>query len=854
MGTESELEILQEKIIPQNLKDSETIKKLIDLYFINLREQQEISEDPIKLLDTNFLIEKQQEISADVKDSKFLDIKTELFKIHLDEIYKIFESVVDSDEIYSKYKEVYNKLNINTDDLKIDFNLDNEINENYITASKTFKTKKGTKAGFFFVNDIVNKVNLDLLNSDNFFGIVEGTETNPNEPYSYTIRASLYKEVFKETILPLSHPVGFEWHFLRLLYLSLSDNFGLEERQNITFLTITCYNILDESDINRQILVTNSENIDTGEKVITYGDFGKVKNFTISEDSEKRERVVIDFYAVNPYPLDNITQDGIRIVRDYNGRLIIYTRQDEILFHNQTTNEDEIINLEIEEVKLANPSQGKLKVFKKIKKIKGIDVQVVDSVRFEEFSIFNLDKIELKYSFVGGTALIDSEVLTDENRKWIYSTIILKNKVISEDIRFFSPVDFSRETLIEGSGDNFDGRIIEDRGLNCNLQYDIDYTYNVLTTDISEYVNNIRKNNPENSLDNEENTIEVSDTKYIGDNWSRLSIDYGLIYIGEGGEGVEGSIYDAQIGEPLEGDTEAPSIGGQNNIILGDAPNTAYIGDFYIGGLYVVNEIDRGINLHLGPDADINSQIGELDFRGIPLKVGNELNPLVWRNEASFAPSSHKDLDTLNKASLVDGKKLFEVTNTTEIYERENIHNSDYSAHEDVTTDLIINMMHQEILHEPIFGPTDDFIDANGESQGPKTGNILIGGLIIETGEVANIGDFSIGGYNDHNMSNGVCANPNSSVQIQETVVEADPVDFLLKTYDCYSSETSYSGDIDNTGKKGTIDGNGNEENYKNNEDGESIFANDDLSVGVWKNDGSGNYTLLDDDNRTALG
>jgi len=268
----SELENLIKATIPQNLKSNDTISKLLEIYLSYISPHQDYNSKPIDLLDTKYIINKKKELSE--KESNNLDnIKDELFKIHLNEIFKVFEDVGNSEEIYLRYKEIYETLNKDTKDLTVNFNFDDEVDEEYINANSSYKTKKGTATAFSFINDIINKVSDEPIDNGNFFFIDEGTPTNEFMPYAYTVRASLYKEVFKETVIPLAHPVGFDWHFIRLLFLNLVDYYGLEETKTITDLSLICSNNVDGTPQEKKLLESTRDPITGNLLGITAADF-----------------------------------------------------------------------------------------------------------------------------------------------------------------------------------------------------------------------------------------------------------------------------------------------------------------------------------------------------------------------------------------------------------------------------------------------------------------------------------------------------------------------------------------------------------------------------------------------------
>jgi hypothetical protein len=749
---------MNDSVLPKNLMDIKTISKLMDLYLKTLHEHQEITEDPTKLLDLDFLTKNKTEENANVKE--------ELFKINLDEIYKIFETVKSSEEIYNKYIEIFNTLNIDTKELKIDYSLRDKIDKEYIDASSSFKAKKGTKAGFFFVNDIINKVKIDRLHEDSYFELIEGSEHNPLQPYAYTIKASLYKEVYTETVLPLSHPVGFDWDFFRILFLVLIDYFGLKEIKVMEKLIMSC----SSPDTIEKITKTNLalRNKTTG--LIDYDEnFGIIKRFETSTNQENNEKLIVDFYAINPYPEDNIEQDGLRLVKDYDGSVTIYQKQDGELLTVEVKKDDgsieelEVLSyLEIDNIELVNPLVGELEIFKTNKKIAtrtaaGItfeEAEIITGFRFTEYSIYDLKNLEIRYSFKDGTPLNENEILTDENRNWNIAIIPLDCKLMSNDIKYFEPHDFVRTDLLKYTTD-YDGRVFDNKGFNCVINYEIKYEYKVMTIDDSEYVRNIRKSTTserkigtigvwegkEVSTDNSENTIETFEQKDALDNWARMNPDNGGAYIGE--------II------PLQYERN------EYNEIIPVQGEVIEIGTFNISGDNPINNMDRGYNLYMDEDADINSQLNQMTLDNEAYLIVDlddqtrdiSLDPM--RNEAYFSPSTLKDLDTLTKCSFKNGHSIFDVTNTPEIYERDNIGNEDYVAKEDKTVDEYILMTHNEIAIDPIYSATLHMIDANGRDRGPFSGYAIIGQSGEDVVDSYNkIDDFIIGGYIDNARGN----------------------------------------------------------------------------------------------------
>ena len=869
----SELENLIKATIPQNLKSNDTISKLLEIYLSYISPHQDYNSKPIDLLDTKYIINKKKELSE--KESNNLDnIKDELFKIHLNEIFKVFEDVGNSEEIYLRYKEIYETLNKDTKDLTVNFNFDDEVDEEYINANSSYKTKKGTATAFSFINDIISKVSDEPIDNGNFFFIDEGTPTNEFMPYAYTVRASLYKEVFKETVIPLAHPVGFDWHFIRLLFLNLVDYYGLEETKTITDLSLICSNNSDGTPQEKKLLESTRDPI-TGDLLgvtATEDGFGNVKEFYTSTNQDEEEKVVIDFYAKNPYPISDTEQYGLRLVRDYDGHVVLYQKQQNIYVLDSSNNEF-IYDLEIEKVELLDNKYGILEVFRTDKeKIRSngdvlVDANVVTGIKFTEYSIFDLDEIQLRISFVGGTPLNSGGTFNEEDREWATVTLKLGAKVIGESKKFFDPIYCSKEDLINNSSD-YNGRVLTDMSDNCVLNYDIEYSYEIKTRDDSDYVVAIRdkardnfKNlmfeNPEYDeegvlltyKDNEENTVETSAHTETKDLWARKDFKF---------EGI-------QVNSPHEWQNK---VGGIDTDTGAEITNSFYVSE----GKYF-HDRDKGLNQSKGPDADFESimktdgvtnytkTFGGNSINSLPEWVDNDSpgneDIRVWRLEHSYEPSSYKDLEDLSYgSSLDDGTRLFDVTNTPAIYERENIGNEDYIAREDKTVDEKWLAFSNQTEFSPLYNQSK--IEALG--LGPhdlRIGDteLIIGDFSITYAAIieditAGAGAFVmekdhpyvLAAYPELNYINGeyadgegLCYDSSGIKYIEgQEGVDADPVNLLLVTTDCDKWKITPAPLSDNVNYIGDNKTPGSVEIYKNNKDGNPSFANENKKTSLF--------------------
>lgn len=673
--SESNLELQLGSTTPENIKSKESLHTLLTLYTDSLDELNEILESPIDVLDADYLLKKLEETG----NLEYDDIRKELFKIHLQEIYATFQNIEDSEEIYSKFYQIYESLDIPTDDLKVVAKIDESINSQYMNASDSFKTKKGTRSGFFFVYDIINKSGIQSINTDPFFNLIEGTEDNPNQPYSYTVETSLYKEVFSRTVIPLAHPVGFKWNFIRLLLLGLVDYFGLEETVELTETILTCYGAEDGS-ISQQ-------------EIVNSGIYGTLRNFEISTDAEKNEQIIIDYN-----PLDGTDDKGLRVIRDYNNRIIIYDRQDTKEVSGETQ------YLEIEELRLVDTKNGFLNINYITRTFQGEDFTVVESVDFEEYTIIDREYVTVEFRIRG-----------DKEDNWNTSILLLTNKVVSSEVKLFETESFDREAIID-SCLSYNGRIVESMGNNCQLNYKTVHTYTVTTKDIHAYIEERRPTtvNLPRSTDNifinpgdivvgedpykglygtHDHTMEETNFYKSWDVWGRLDLrnKYTQLYVGE--EDLDPNDFTPVLAPYKKVD---PDTGDITYIPEGE------ITDLIIGGNWPIT--DYAIH---ASDAGFNP------------------NATVPRWENYYRPEAFEDLALVNS------------TTTIARYERDNLewvdnrdaNNQQYVAWED------FNMSYAPSDADNVYVDADLYILADGHPD-----QFTIGGL-DETDNYLVIGD-----------------------------------------------------------------------------------------------------------------
>ena len=685
----SDLELQLDSSIPENLKSNEAINTLLSIYTSSFDELQLLLENPLNVLDTDFLINRVEETS----NQNFDEIRKELFKIHLEEIYRTFDNIEESEEIYNKFKTIYEALDISTEKLRVVADIDKSISSEYINASTSYKTKKGTRAGFFFVYDIINKAGIQSINSDTLFNLIEGTEENPNTPYEYTVETSLYKEVFDRTITPLAHPVGFNWNFIRLLFLSLTDHFGLKETKTLDSTTLTCYGI-DEGAI-------------TQKEIINSQIFGKLDEFTTSEDQNSNEKIVIDYY-----PKDNTIDKGLRLVRDYNGEVILYDRQSTKTLYNDDNNPlvGQIVYLDFEEIRLINDVNGLITINEVERTLLYENYVGIESVDFTEYTIIDNQIITFEFKIRG-----------DKANTWYTSILLLEDKIVNEeDTKYFLPKTFSRQDILDGCN-NYNGIIVEDYGINCQIHYKTLYTYKVITKDISEYIEGVRPGSI--NLPSSTDEIIIEPTELMRDIGQRLDPYKGLYstldHTVEEFNWYENLDFWARLDpgskrpQPIIGQTNLNPILNSGHLapeikIDEDTQEITYIPDgeiidLCIGGDWVITEdalhiFDIGFN----PNS----------------------NPERW--EQYYKPLVSEDLKLLK--STTSGARY--IRDNTEFENTPFSNNDHYTAWEDFTMDVNIEMFKNQIYCY------DDLGDSWNIGDKEFIGCLYIGGGTASSGYV----------------------------------------------------------------------------------------------------------------------
>lgn len=247
-------------ITPDNIKNIKLIEDSMRIFIELLNENSPMSSDIKKVLS-----EQTTNIISD-----------ELIKIYLWDYYSLVQNLKNNKTIGNKFKAwndilkpslypvglpyIGNSLYINyftvgepggvlsdTSDDVSDFNAnpfavklqtleDNLLQnkaENYY-VNRLFKQSKGLKKGINFIYDVLNE---HLVASNDQLDLIIQETGNP---FELNITGSLDKDIYKESVAYLSHPLGFVYDYTYINETRFYDNYSLLETYIINTLEVRC--------------------------------------------------------------------------------------------------------------------------------------------------------------------------------------------------------------------------------------------------------------------------------------------------------------------------------------------------------------------------------------------------------------------------------------------------------------------------------------------------------------------------------------------------------------------------------------------------------------------------------------
>ena len=274
-------------------------------------------------------------------------IDMELVKIYLNDIYTILSGIQSNPNItnaldalsanYPKAKyislltEITNLIISTENDFNISFyteeannadgqslggsiaNISSDTLKEYLYTAKAFKQRKGTLSALKYGYNIIRQSGVQEVGTtsavnDTLFNVEYGTIENPSEPFYFRITGSLIPEVYENAVVPIVHPLGFGYDYIRLMKLSFLELGLVVEQQSNYDVKIVC-------DNGATIYPIPSTDIINVKK--EYDDFGDVK---------------ITVYLIDTATIAvGQTSSGYKIVRDFNSLVYLYDQYDNLL-------------------------------------------------------------------------------------------------------------------------------------------------------------------------------------------------------------------------------------------------------------------------------------------------------------------------------------------------------------------------------------------------------------------------------------------------------------------------------------------------------------------------------------------
>jgi len=615
--------ILVNKYIPDKLRSNPNVSKLLTTLFKSNETVKEISQHPEKIFSIEFLndvIESNSSVS-----SVFKDFKEKMFLSFFNEFYTQISSLKDNKELEEFFRKIYSDLDIENYFTGLDFDLDSVISEESVISSKELKSLKGTLKGFYFIFDILNKIDIQKINASknsNYLAVKE------NGDFSYKIETNYFKEIVKETLIPLNHPIGYIYDILVILNVILEDHYDYVESKTVTELSAECLK-QDSTEITDLLHYKKD-----------------LKSFKIDEDVEKRTRTILDFYPENSSTEDS--ENGFRIIKDFDGTVYILNKQEgyevkDSEFNGDYTGEklyNEISNIYFDE------NLGEYTPVFENKTILGTSYKVLKGFYFKGYTIQEITSISFEFN-----------ELNSLDKK--YKCSLDLSLTPSNDRKFYIPVFISREDIINASMENLDGRLRKTLQ-SCKIKEIIDIKFKRAVSDISD---NILKIYP-NSTERQEHSLEISDYSKRYDFFNSVvgSIP-GLVRNFKIGEGFvnyqdkppEEKYQSSEIYTLFENQTYEYST-FKNSFITGSTNDE--IGEYLINGEYYKEIVDAEVYNFYNYDKDTLESSNKKEIKDDYPELDESLTEFVEYNYFDYFNSKNDNYFILRNTKIGEDQTI----------------------------------------------------------------------------------------------------------------------------------------------------------------------------------------------------
>lgn len=157
---------------------------------------------------------------VDLYKSANNNLKNSVSETYVNNLYKIIVNAQNSEELKTVLSGFPDNVPLKQDVNKI-------LNDEYFYSNKKFKQTLGTKKSIEYAYGFAKYLERNDTTPDDFY-------IDEKIPFYFHIKGQIYRETYENIVKPMSHPIGFSYHYIRDENSLLTDFY---EITNTAFLT-----------------------------------------------------------------------------------------------------------------------------------------------------------------------------------------------------------------------------------------------------------------------------------------------------------------------------------------------------------------------------------------------------------------------------------------------------------------------------------------------------------------------------------------------------------------------------------------------------------------------------------------
>jgi len=220
-----DIENILDIITPEALKDNDAIASLLYLFNNDLKKNLPLYQNPNNISDISFINDILENTNDTKELARYKNIKKEVVNTYLKEVIDVLENAQVNEEILAKFDVLSNVTGKEyiTEDL-VNVFID-RTERDYIHIAKEINQNKGTLSHIEFMYHQLNNLNIQGFEETPLIEVSEQKDEHGEQvPYTYTVNTNFYKVVYDNIMKPLTHPVGFQYIYQKLLSQILEDH------------------------------------------------------------------------------------------------------------------------------------------------------------------------------------------------------------------------------------------------------------------------------------------------------------------------------------------------------------------------------------------------------------------------------------------------------------------------------------------------------------------------------------------------------------------------------------------------------------------------------------------------------